>query len=1354
MGVSLSQVKSKKGNHFCPEESTSEQAHGFGSKCLLSENKQHCGSAITPNESAEITISVSSSDAHLPSSEYVAKNSYPEHLGLLTNGHNHTEKSLCPQETVLGKPYKYDSQYVLKETSEKEHQHGSEIVLNELEEDCTFVCGLPAKHLQSFSEDSPKNAITESLGLSPEDSSKYTQTDKLSCPQLGSSEPTVDTGSGNVCKELGEPPEQVHLLDSKSIPNGIENSSPVVSTKVYELSPEDTNKSRCSEHLQSPPEGAGSVLQTGVQQPRLHCKEMAKNPGPEQCETTHKNLLKNSGQRRDGKTSKTIKKKYMPRSLTSSDRILRSKSQEKPKATESSNILADVGSSEQQKRRKKKRQGAKREVADEYSRIRAHLRYLLNRINYEQSLIAAYSTEGWKGLSLEKLKPEKELQRARSEILRRKLKIRDLFQCIDSLCAEGRLPESLFDCEGEIDSEDIFCAKCGSKDLSANNDIILCDGACDRGFHQYCLQPPLLKEDIPPDDEGWLCPECDCKVDCIELVNESQGTTFSLTDSWEKVFPEAAIAAGGQSQDPNFGLPSDDSDDNDYNPDSSETDEKDQGDESSSDESDFTSTSEELEAPAKVDPYLGLPSDDSEDDDYDPDRPDHDNVVMPENSSSDFTSDSEDLGAMLEDNISSQKDEGAVSINASRDSSRRKPKLGEKEDLNDELISIMESTSGQDVAAISNKRSNERLDYKRLYDETYGSVPSSSSDDEDWSGNTAPRKRKKCTAEEASALANGNASVSSMSVSNNLKQNPEETEHKPRRKTPNFGLPSDDSDDNDYNPDSSETDEKDQGDESSSDESDFTSTSEELEAPAKVDPYLGLPSDDSEDDDYDPDCPDHDNVVMPENSSSDFTSDSEDLGAMLEDNISSQKDEGAVSINASRDSSRRKPKLGEKEDLNDELISIMESTSGQDVAAISNKRSNERLDYKRLYDETYGSVPSSSSDDEDWSGNTAPRKRKKCTAEEASALANGNASVSSMSVSNNLKQNPEETEHKPRRKTPNFGLPSDDSDDNDYNPDSSETDEKDQGDESSSDESDFTSTSEELEAPAKVDPYLGLPSDDSEDDDYDPDCPDHDNVVMPENSSSDFTSDSEDLGAMLEDNISSQKDEGAVSINASRDSSRRKPKLGEKEDLNDELISIMESTSGQDVAAISNKRSNERLDYKRLYDETYGSVPSSSSDDEDWSGNTAPRKRKKCTAEEASALANGNASVSSMSVSNNLKQNPEETEHKPRRKTRQKSNTKDTNLSPEELQGGSRISGSSGKKAGSSKYRILGEAEKQRLYKLFKENHYPGRDMKQSLARELDMTFQQVSKWFEHARWSFKNSPSIKETAAKKVSEK
>lgn len=57
--------------------------------------------------------------------------------------------------------------------------------------------------------------------------------------------------------------------------------------------------------------------------------------------------------------------------------------------------------------------------------------------------------------SMEKIRPEKELERATKEILRRKFKIRDLFQHLDTLCAEGSLPESLFDSDGEICSEDV-----------------------------------------------------------------------------------------------------------------------------------------------------------------------------------------------------------------------------------------------------------------------------------------------------------------------------------------------------------------------------------------------------------------------------------------------------------------------------------------------------------------------------------------------------------------------------------------------------------------------------------------------------------------------------------------------------------------------------------------------------------------------------------------------------------------------------------------------------------------------------------------------------------------------------------
>ncbi|KAI4298527.1 hypothetical protein L6164_032075 [Bauhinia variegata] len=463
--------------------------------------------------------------------------------------------------------------------------------------------------------------------------------------------------------------------------------------------------------------------------------------------------------RKAKKTPKRLKKKYMLRSLGGSDRALRSRAREKPKAPQPNSNLVNVDNDGANKRGGRKRRGRKKkkrrgeEMSDEFSRIRAHLRYLLNRVSYEQSLIDAYSGEGWKGHSLEKLKPEKELQRAKSEILRRKLKIRELFRHLDTLSAEGRLSECLFDPEGEICSEDIFCAKCGSKDSTIDNDIILCDGACDRGFHQFCLEPPLLTENIPPGEEGWLCPGCDCKDDCVDLLNDSLGTSLSLSDTWERVFPEAA-ATTGNNLDHNLGLPSDDSDDDDYNPDVAE-DEEIRGGELKSDESDYSSASEELKASPSdemkarhnKDQYLGLPSDDSEDDDFDPNASDLERKDMEESSSSDFTSDCEDLTTAID--VSQDQNPMFASLNdirLSKGSGRLKCKVGKKQSLADELSSLTEPDPGlEDSNPVYGKRNIERLDYKKLYDETFQNVQSNSSDDEDWTETTTPSRRKTFT---------------------------------------------------------------------------------------------------------------------------------------------------------------------------------------------------------------------------------------------------------------------------------------------------------------------------------------------------------------------------------------------------------------------------------------------------------------------------------------------------------------------------------------------------------------------------------------------------------------------------------
>ncbi|WVZ99268.1 hypothetical protein U9M48_044596, partial [Paspalum notatum var. saurae] len=454
-----------------------------------------------------------------------------------------------------------------------------------------------------------------------------------------------------------------------------------------------------------------------------------------------------------GPTGKT----YALKPSDSSVRVLRSASSSKVTPTEHVQTPVQPAA----KRRKRGRPSNKsstenRSSTDEFSQIRKRVRYILNRMNYEQSLIEAYASEGWKNQSLDKIRPEKELERAKAEILRCKLRIREVFQNIDSLLSKGKIDESLFDSEGEIACEDIFCATCGSKDVTLGNDIILCDGACDRGFHQNCLNPPLRTEEIPKGDEGWLCPACDCKIDCIDVINELQGSDLSIDDSWEKVFPEAAVMANGSKQDDIFDLPSDDSDDNDFDPNmpeehvaskeegsSDEAEDEDEDRDSDSDDSNFLTSSDDSEplTDKKVDD-LGFPSEDSEDDDYDPAGPDSDKEDVQEKKTSsdesDFTSDSDDFCEEIaksggHDEVSSPPVPGSKVGDVEQSTFQANAANSDEDPMETEMDQSV-------ILPVPGRRQVERLDYKKLYDEAYGGGASDSSDDEEWSGKSTPRK--------------------------------------------------------------------------------------------------------------------------------------------------------------------------------------------------------------------------------------------------------------------------------------------------------------------------------------------------------------------------------------------------------------------------------------------------------------------------------------------------------------------------------------------------------------------------------------------------------------------------------------
>ena len=99
-----------------------------------------------------------------------------------------------------------------------------------------------------------------------------------------------------------------------------------------------------------------------------------------------------------GKKVATRKGRTYPlRSSFSSSRVLRSKSKpaDKSPPPRSNSPVKTV------KSRRRKRRKADSEATDEILRIRKRVRYLLQRISYEQSLIDAYAGEGWRGQRLD-----------------------------------------------------------------------------------------------------------------------------------------------------------------------------------------------------------------------------------------------------------------------------------------------------------------------------------------------------------------------------------------------------------------------------------------------------------------------------------------------------------------------------------------------------------------------------------------------------------------------------------------------------------------------------------------------------------------------------------------------------------------------------------------------------------------------------------------------------------------------------------------------------------------------------------------------------------------------------------------
>ncbi|GIL65996.1 hypothetical protein Vafri_19637 [Volvox africanus] len=131
------------------------------------------------------------------------------------------------------------------------------------------------------------------------------------------------------------------------------------------------------------------------------------------------------------------------------------------------------------------------------------------------------------------------MHRSRVALERRRAAIREALALCDAPPGLRSIPAELFDEEGELEEHHIFCAVCHSYEMADDDDVILCDGPCNCAFHQNCLDPPVDVSKLP-EDEGWLCPACDCKADILDVLYEEFGIEYDINEPWTNILPPSA----------------------------------------------------------------------------------------------------------------------------------------------------------------------------------------------------------------------------------------------------------------------------------------------------------------------------------------------------------------------------------------------------------------------------------------------------------------------------------------------------------------------------------------------------------------------------------------------------------------------------------------------------------------------------------------------------------------------------------------------------------------------------------------------------------------------------------------------
>ena len=109
---------------------------------------------------------------------------------------------------------------------------------------------------------------------------------------------------------------------------------------------------------------------------------------------------------------------------------------------------------------------------------------------------------------------------------------------------ENMLPQQKGEDES-VNVEDVFCELCGG---GAHEDqIILCD-KCDKGFHTFCLAPPL--DEIPKGD--WCCPHCISSATDDLAFTDGSDFTLEEFEIWDRKFKDSWFLEKGFTSKPNW----------------------------------------------------------------------------------------------------------------------------------------------------------------------------------------------------------------------------------------------------------------------------------------------------------------------------------------------------------------------------------------------------------------------------------------------------------------------------------------------------------------------------------------------------------------------------------------------------------------------------------------------------------------------------------------------------------------------------------------------------------------------------------------------------------------------------------